>query len=218
MNLIFIFSNELTGITPMTKKELVKQKIGKSAMQCFVKFGLDKTTLDDIAYAVGLNKASLYYYYKNKEDIFIEAAVKEGEDFILTLQEKALQKKGVEKQVVYYMQSRFNYYKNVLNMNRVSVETLNKILPRFFELYEALMKREKLFLSLLIKKGIAQGDIVRVDAVKMASILINISDALKHSVEQQAILKMENEVDYRHSLQDMKFLIALIFKGLKKQA
>lgn len=218
MNLIFIFSNELTGITPMTKKELVKQKIGKSAMQCFVKFGLDKTTLDDIAYAVGLNKASLYYYYKNKEDIFIEAAVKEGEDFILTLQEKALQKKGVEKQVAYYMQSRFNYYKNVLNMNRVSVETLNKILPRFFELYEALMKREKLFLSLLIKKGIAQGDIVRVDAVKIASILINISDALKHSVEQQAILKMENEVDYRHSLQDMKFLIALIFKGLKKQA
>lgn len=218
MNFIFTLNHELICISAMTKKELVKQKIGKSAMQCFVKFGLDKTTLDDIAHAVGLNKASLYYYYKNKEDIFIEAAVKEGEDFIVTLQEKALQKKGVQKQVAYYMESRFNYYKNVLNMNRVSVETLNKILPLFFELYEALMKREKLFLSQLIKKAIAEGEIVRIDTVKIASILINISDALKHSVEQLAILKMENEVDYQHSLQDMKFLITLIFNGLKKQA
>ena len=113
------------------KKELVKEKIGKSAMQCFIKFGLDKTTLDDIAKSVGLNKASLYYYYRNKEDIFVDAALKEGEDYIHSLQEKVLKKRGIENQVWYYMQSRFIYYKNVLNMNRVSVDTLNKLLRVF---------------------------------------------------------------------------------------
>jgi AcrR family transcriptional regulator len=100
----------------MSKKELVKEKIGRSAMQCFAKFGLDKTTLDDIAQAVGLNKASLYYYYKNKEDIFIEVALKEGEDFINSLQETTLLKEGVENRTAFYLESRFNYYKNVLNM------------------------------------------------------------------------------------------------------
>lgn len=200
----------------MSKKALVKEKIGKAAMKCFMKFGLDKTTLDDIAQSVGLNKASLYYYYKNKEDIFVEAALKEGEDYIISLQQEVLLKKGVENQVSYYMQSRFNYYKNVLNMNRVSVETLNKILPHFFELYEALMKREKQFLSLLIRKAIQDGELMKTNADKIASVLIDISDALKHSVEQQAILKMENEIDYSNSLRDMKFLISLMFKGLKK--
>lgn len=200
----------------MSKKALVKEKIGKAAMKCFMKFGLDKTTLDDIAQSVGLNKASLYYYYKNKEDIFVEAALKEGEDYIISLQQEVLLKKGVENQVSYYMQSRFNYYKNVLNMNRVSVETLNKILPHFFELYEALMKREKQFLSLLIRKAIQDGELMKTNTDKIASVLIDISDALKHSVEQQAILKMENEIDYSNSLRDMKFLISLMFKGLKK--
>ncbi len=200
----------------MSKKALVKEKIGKAAMKCFMKFGLDKTTLDDIAQSVGLNKASLYYYYKNKEDIFVEAALKEGEDYIVSLQQKVLLKKGVENQVSCYMQSRFNYYKNVLNMNRVSVETLTKILPHFFELYEALMKREKQFLSLLIKKAVEDGELMKTNADKIASVLINVSDALKHSVEQQAILKMENEIDYSHSLLDMKFLISLLFNGLKK--
>lgn len=200
----------------MNKKELVKEKIGKAAMQCFTKFGLDKTTLDDIAKSVGLNKASLYYYYRNKEDLFVEAALKEGEEYILSLQEKVLKKRGIESQVWYYLQSRFSYYKNVLNMNRVSVETLNKILPRFFELYEALMKRETQFLSLLIKDAVANGELATTNPNKIASVLISISDALKHSVEQQAILKMKDDIDYTQSLEDMKFLVALIFKGLKK--
>jgi len=200
----------------MSKKELVKQKIGRSAMQCFAKFGLDKTTLDDIAQAVGLNKASLYYYYKNKEDIFIEVALKEGEDFINSLQETTLLKEGIENRIAFYLESRFNYYKNVLNMNRVSVDTLNKILPRFFELYNALMKREKVFVSQLLGKAVEDGEVYMTDLENTASVLINLTDALKHSVEQQAILKGETEIDYTQSLQDIKFLVSLIFKGIKK--
>lgn len=200
----------------MSKKELVKQKIGRSAMQCFAKFGLDKTTLDDIAQAVGLNKASLYYYYKNKEDIFIEVALKEGEDFISSLQETTLLKEGIENRIAFYLESRFNYYKNVLNMNRVSVDTLNKILPRFFELYNALMKREKVFVTQLLGKAVEDGEVYMTDLENTASVLINLTDALKHSVEQQAILKGETEIDYTQSLQDIKFLVSLIFKGIKR--
>ena len=200
----------------MNKKELVKEKIGKAAIQCFEKYGLDKTTLDDIAQSIGLNKASLYYYYKNKEDIFIEVALKEGEDYIASLQQKALLKKGIENQVWFYMHSRFNYYKNILNMNRVSVETLNKILPRFFELYDALMKKEKKFLAQLVADAVRNGELISTKAANIADVLINISDALKHSTEQKAILKGESDVDYTQSINDMKFLVSVIFKGLKR--
>ena len=200
----------------MNKKKLVKEKIGRAAMQCFEKYGLDKTTLDDIAQSIGLNKASLYYYYKNKEDIFIEVALKEGEDYIASLQQKALLKKGIENQVWFYMHSRFNYYKNILNMNRVSVETLNKILPRFFELYDALMKKEKKFLTQLVADAVRNGELISTKAANIADVLINISNALKHSTEQKAILKGESDVDYTQSINDMKFLVSVIFKGLKR--
>ncbi|HEX4851696.1 MAG TPA: TetR/AcrR family transcriptional regulator, partial [Puia sp.] len=125
-----------------TKKDQVKEKIGRVAMKCFAKYGLDKTTLDDIAKEVGLNKASLYYYYKNKEDIFLEVAIKEGQDYLGTLQAHVLEKKGIEARVIFYLVERINYYKNVLNMNRVSTETLNRMLPKFFELFDAIMKQE----------------------------------------------------------------------------
>jgi AcrR family transcriptional regulator len=51
----------------MNKKDSVKQDIGKAAMACFLKYGLEKTTLEDIAKAVGMNKSALFYYYKTRK-------------------------------------------------------------------------------------------------------------------------------------------------------
>jgi AcrR family transcriptional regulator len=199
----------------MNKKEQVKERIGQAAMECFERYGLEKTTLEDIAKTVGLNKTSLYYYYKNKEDIFIEVAIREGQSFIDTLQKSTLEKKGVENQISFYLESRLNYYTNVLNMNRVSVESLDKILPRFFELYDAMMVQEKAFLTKLLTQAIAHEKLDLTDPENIASVLINFANALKHSTEQQAILKRQVEIDYAQSLRDTKFLVGLIFRGLR---
>ncbi|WP_276225291.1 TetR/AcrR family transcriptional regulator [Niabella beijingensis] len=195
----------------MTKKEALRQKIGAAAIQCFTKYGLEKTTLDDIAKVIGLNKASLYYYYKNKEDLFVETAIAEGKKYIGTLQQKTAQKKGVEAKIWFYLDSRFKYYINVLNVGKISPGTLNKVLPRFFELYEDFRKQEQAFLAEILKEAMHEGVVEKGNASKIASLLIDISDALKHSVEQRSILKGSTEVDYTHSLQDMKFLVSLIF-------
>lgn len=199
----------------MNKKVQVKERIGQAAMECFERYGLEKTTLEDIAKTVGLNKTSLYYYYKNKEDIFIEVAIREGQSFIDTLQKSTLKKKGVENQISFYLESRLNYYTNVLNMNRVSVESLDKILPRFFELYDAMMVQKKAFLTKLLTQAIAHEKLDLTDPENIASVLINFANALKHSTEQQAILKRQVEIDYAQSLRDTKFLVGLIFRGLR---
>lgn len=203
-------------MTVKTKKERVKELIGKSAMQCFARYGLEKTTLDDIAKAVGLNKASLYYYYKNKEDIFLEVAVNEGEQSIRDLQEKTLQQHGLEQQVAFYLQERFNYYKNVLNLNKISPEMVNRLLPRFFELYDGMVQEEIRFLATLISNGIQAEEIMHTDAEQLAGSLMNMCDALKHNTEQQALLKGSATTDYSMAIANLTLLVNLIFRGLKK--
>lgn len=138
----------------MDKKELVKQKIGLAARACFLKYGLEKTTLDDIAQSIGLSKSSLFYYYKNKEALFLEVAIQEGEEFLLRLQAKIMQKKSLESKVVFYMQERYNYYIMVLSQNRISTQALSKLLPGYFELYDSLEKKEIQFVARLIKTSI----------------------------------------------------------------
>lgn len=186
-------------------------------MKCFARYGLDKTTLEDIAKEVGLNKASLYYYYKNKEDIFLEVAITEGTDFLGTLQEHVLDKKGTEARVTYYLLERINYYKNILNMNRVSTETLNKMLPRYFELFDVVIRQEVQFLSGIIKEGVKQGELKTVNPNRLASSLIGMNDALKHHAEHKAMLQKLEQVDYSEITEQMKLLVSLIFKGLTKK-
>ncbi|HEX3767349.1 MAG TPA: TetR/AcrR family transcriptional regulator [Puia sp.] len=202
----------------MNKKELVREKIGRVAMKCFSKYGLEKTTLDDIAKEVGLNKASLYYYYKNKEDIFLEVAIREGQDFLADLMAKTLVKKNTEERVGFYLRERINYYKNILNMNRVSPETLHKMLPRFFELFDSIMKEEVQFLSKIIRDAVKNRELVKVNPDKLASSLIAMNDALKHHAEHKAILKNQDEIDYTEILLETKFLVSLIFKGLNQNS
>ena len=51
-------------------KTEVKERIIQSAIECFSKYGLDRTRMDDIALKADLSKGTLYLYFKNKEDLF----------------------------------------------------------------------------------------------------------------------------------------------------
>jgi len=57
------------------KKEERKQRkelILKGALQVFSKHGIEKTTMDEIAIESGFGKATLYYYFHSKDDVFID--------------------------------------------------------------------------------------------------------------------------------------------------
>lgn len=61
----------------IVKDELVKADIINAAEKLFQQFGLRKTTMEDIAKALGKGKSTLYYYYTNKEEIFDAVVMKE---------------------------------------------------------------------------------------------------------------------------------------------
>jgi AcrR family transcriptional regulator len=66
-------------------KEKTREKIIKSAIIVFGKFGYKKATMDDIALAVGKGKTGLYYYFKNKEDVFKAVIEKEANELFVTI-------------------------------------------------------------------------------------------------------------------------------------
>src|SRR5690554_1784783 len=64
------------------KDEEVKKAIHDAARRVFQKWGLNKTTMEDIAHEAGKGKSTLYYYYKSKEEIFESVIVKEFSDIV----------------------------------------------------------------------------------------------------------------------------------------
>ncbi|WP_343672894.1 TetR/AcrR family transcriptional regulator [Chitinophaga sp.] len=51
-------------------EDIIQQQILQAAQQLFQKHGYQKVTMDDVAKAIGKGRSSLYYYYKNKDEVF----------------------------------------------------------------------------------------------------------------------------------------------------
>ena len=53
------------------QRELRKQSILEGALKVFKTHGIEKTTMDEIALESGFGKATLYYYFASKDEVFI---------------------------------------------------------------------------------------------------------------------------------------------------
>jgi AcrR family transcriptional regulator len=61
----------------ISKDDAMRKSIVDAAQKLFQQFGLAKTTMEDIAKAIGKGKSSLYYYFATKEQIFDAVVEKE---------------------------------------------------------------------------------------------------------------------------------------------
>ena len=54
----------------LEERQMRKERILSGALQVFKKNGIDGATMDEIANASGFGKATLYYYFSSKEEVF----------------------------------------------------------------------------------------------------------------------------------------------------
>ena len=56
----------------LEERQMRKERILSGALEVFKAKGLEGATMDEIASRSGFGKATLYYYFKSKEDVFSE--------------------------------------------------------------------------------------------------------------------------------------------------
>ncbi|KOY85827.1 hypothetical protein AD998_06395 [bacterium 336/3] len=200
--------------TKISKSELKLKAILKAAKDCFARYGYEKTTLDDIGKIARLNKASLYYYFKNKEDIFIQVVLSEAKDFIEKLQNSALQAESIEEKIVTYLIARMRYYRDVLNLHQLSVTIVQEIQPKFDEVYQSVKNEEIAYLESILKQGIKQKVFELHNSLQIAEVLITIADALKHEATFRSNTFDMASVDYSKAEKKIEMITKLILKGL----
>jgi AcrR family transcriptional regulator len=76
-----------------TKSEDTREKILRAAIQRFSKFGYRRTSIDDVAEEAGVARATVYLYWRRKEDLFV-AGLERFNVHSWNLAETAAAKKG----------------------------------------------------------------------------------------------------------------------------
>ncbi len=196
-------------------KDDKRERIKAAAAECLGRFGYEKTTMEDIAGLVGLNKTSLYYYYKNKEAIFTEVVVEEARQFISTLQGKIRTVSGCRNRIQAYLTERLRYYQQVVNLHNLSVDTLNRVQPTFRALYESILEREIAFMAQILEQGIQAGEIRNCKSGQLARAIMTVADALKHAACSQTGRPWPTEIDYSGIAKDLELIVGLIMDGIE---
>ena len=70
------------------EKELIKIKLFEKGSELFAKYGLKKTSIDEIVKAVGISKGAFYKFYNTKEELFINIIRQVEKDYRATLDEE----------------------------------------------------------------------------------------------------------------------------------
>lgn len=149
-------------------KSVHRENIASAASILFMKKGIAATSMDDIAKAAKYSKATLYVYFKNKEEIvgiLVLNSMKKLYDYIVFAleQQESTQSRYnfICNGLVQYQEEFPFYFKMVLDKINIDFENHNT-LPEEKETYqigEEINKKIKDFLIIGIEKGDLRNDL-----------------------------------------------------------
>lgn len=192
------------------KKSDKEQMIFREALTLFAHYGYRKTTVEDIAGKLGMTKSNLYFYVKNKRDLYektVSHALEKWRKSISSQIDAA--GSAYDKMAVAARQS-FEYLKNedelrALLMKDPDIFTLSTKEDRYYEVNLRAMQ----MLKDVIRQGIDEGVFYPVDVDHVTEFLFSV----------YIMFLIKNYVKTDNSSSDRMYEegLALIFRGLCKQ-
>ncbi|MBO0592904.1 TetR/AcrR family transcriptional regulator [Cellulophaga sp. E16_2] len=124
----------------MTKDEFVKNQIIEASKEVFKQYGYKNAKMEHIAKASGKGRSTLYYYYKNKDDVFRAFVNDFYQAMFDSFSSKLTRKNTVEENFSIYTEERINHlkagmeaYNNLLSDLKQDVDFISHLLINFRE-------------------------------------------------------------------------------------
>jgi AcrR family transcriptional regulator len=190
-----------------------RQELLDKAVTVFSRYGYSKTTLNDIAEKSGINKASLYHYFKNKEELFVQVMLQVSAAGIEELKQNALRFKNPEKQLIFYFSERLHFYLLIVGLNSLSKETLLHLQVIFDSVYQPVKEKEIEWIAALLKKTVVT--LTKKQSVDYARQLFYVADAIKHNGVFTGHLLEKKDEEIAAVKQQITDTISLLLKGIQ---
>ncbi|WP_299818643.1 TetR/AcrR family transcriptional regulator [uncultured Pontibacter sp.] len=196
------------------KAEAKKELILEAAKSVFGRLGYSKATLDDIAHAIGLKKPTLYYYYKSKEVLFIEAFSQEWKDSLSHLKRIAEEERNPHERMLLYIRSSLRYYQEIVTQHTISIRVLIETRTLFQELFRESRAKEANYYAAVIKEGIANGTYIPCEAERVGYSIMVVKDLIQFEEFQRAEFHKLDSIDFAKIERDVLFTVSLILNGI----
>ncbi len=186
-----------------------REKIIETATKIFSKFGIKKSTMDEIAKKIRMGKSTIYHYFKSKEDIFLAVAKRESDILKKSLLEAIKNVDSPQEKFRAYAKTRMKYLKELRNY----YATLTDEYLSMYSFTEEMRKDFRNFEFNILKSIFIEGNQKGVFDIKNPDIIAETIIIVFKGFEYQFIthetnLEVENNFDV---------LIEIFFNGIMKK-
>jgi AcrR family transcriptional regulator len=138
----------------VNKDDIVRDDILRAAERVFQKWGMNKTTMEDIAGEAGKGKSTLYYYYKSKDEIFDAVVKLEFEKILSRAQESTLDVSSAKDKLKKYIVTSITEMKNIVSaytIIRAEIKRNQNFLDKVRKIFES---SEEQFIKKILRTGV----------------------------------------------------------------
>ncbi len=178
-----------------------KHQIIEAAGIIFERYGFKKTTMDDIAFAAGKGKSSLYYYFKNKEEVFEAVVAHEAKQLIAEINKAINATHSAVEKLRSYVNIRMKRFVQRGNL----ATALNDNFLATFAFIEKIQNNYRDFeiemIAGIINEGIEKKEFKPVDAIFTAEAILTcmigfeVPLLTKMKTTEESVTKINNVID-----------------------
>lgn len=191
----------------MTMKEEKREIILKIARDLFARYGLKKTTVDDIAAEARIGKATIYYYFKSKQKIFKTVVERELAILKNAIREAISKEDSPQEQLQAFIFTRISHMQKLVNLYRVTKDIVTELLPDLEKIRESHFREEIDIIKEILTEGVKK-KIFRVKRIQLTALaMVSALKGLEYPwVMDGKPLDIEKSADA---------LLQILFKGIE---
>ncbi len=187
-----------------------RERILYAATRVFGKFGYAKTNIEDIAREAGIGKATIYHYFKNKEDVFLTIVRNEARNLEKRIDEALKQAPTPREKLKTFFFTQYKHLIENVNFYNLTQEQLLGFHPIIFkglnefDAYRLQRVRE------IVREGIQKGDFKKFDIDLLTEMIIDLNKGAFFPLKiQRRDFDVKKHID---------FLFEIIFSGIEAQS
>ena len=136
--------------------------------------------MEEIATDVGMGKASLYYYYPTKDDLFRAVITEEHEEFLDAVKTLMREDGCAPDRLKKYVTKRFEYFDRLLSLNLHELQGTVRSKPILAEMFKQFAAQELKCIHHILEEGRKSGDFGFTSPThKLAEVFLHILQGLR---------------------------------------
>ena len=190
-------------------------EILKAAQERFGHFGLEKTTMNEIAADINMSKGTLYYYFPDKEQLYKAVIEKEHTEFIQKINERIRELRDPSEMLKEYVKINLQFFRTFLNLSRTRLNELTGLNPFMKGIMSEARSKEISILTDIFKKGKKNGIFKIESPEEIANLFMDIIRGLrKFIIGKKEIFYLEKS-EYEQLTRKINLFTKIFIDGIK---